>query len=74
MFVAEGFWAVILSQAVWKMSWVGLDPTHSITVVDRRFVITGDMAWAQLLTSKSTGPNRDISHRPVTMLINIQAS
>ena len=49
--VAGEFWAVILSQAVWKRSWAGHDPTHSIIVADRSVTITGDMARAQLLTA-----------------------
>ena len=49
--VAGGFWAVILSQAAWKRSWVGCDQTHSIIVVDRSIAITGNMAWTQLLTA-----------------------
>ena len=49
--VAGGFWAVILSQAVWKRSWAGHDPTHSIIVADRSVAITGDMALVQLLTA-----------------------
>ena len=49
--VAEGFWAVILSRAAWKKSWVGRDPTRSIILADRSVAITGDMAWAQLLTA-----------------------
>ena len=51
MYVAGGFWAVILSRAAWKRSWVGRDPTHSIIAVDRIVAITGDMAWVQLLTA-----------------------
>ena len=51
MFVAGGFWAIILSQAVWKRSWVGCDPTHSIIAADKSIAITGDMARAQLLTA-----------------------
>ena len=51
MSVAGGFWAVILSRATWKKSWAGHDPTHSIIVVDRNVAITGDTAWAQLLTA-----------------------
>ena len=49
--VSGGFWAVILSQAVWKRSWAGRDPTHSIIAVDRNIAITGDMVQAQLLTA-----------------------
>ena len=49
--VAGGFWAVILSRAAWKKSWAGRDPTHSMIPADRSVAITGDMAWAQLLTA-----------------------
>ena len=49
--VAGGFWAVILSRAVWKKSWTGRDPTCSIIAADKSVAITGDMAWAQLLTA-----------------------
>ena len=72
--VAGGFWAVILSQAAWKRSWVGCDPAHSIMMVDRSVAITGDTARAQILTAKTTGPDRDICHRPLTTIINIQAN
>ena len=41
----------ILSQAAWKRSWVGHDPTHSIIVADRSVAITGNMVQAQLLTA-----------------------
>ena len=51
MLVAGGFWAVILSQAAWKKSWAGHNPTHSIIAADRSFAITGNTAWAQLLTT-----------------------
>ena len=51
MFVAGGFWAVILSWAAWKKSWAGRDPTHSIIPTDRSVAITGDTARAQLLTA-----------------------
>ena len=49
--IAGGFWAVILSQAAWKRSWVGGDPTHSIIAADRSVAITSDTARAQLLTA-----------------------
>ena len=49
--VAGGFWAVILSRAVWNRNWAGRDPTHSIIVADRSVAIAGDTAWAQLLTA-----------------------
>ena len=45
------FWAVILSQAVWKRSWAGCDPTQSKMAVDRIVATTGIEAWAQLLTA-----------------------
>ena len=48
--VAGGFWAVILSRAAWKKSWVGRDPTRSIILTDRSVAITGDTVRAQLLT------------------------
>ena len=51
MHVAGGFWAVILSQAAWKRSWAGCDPTQSKMAVDRSVANTGDTAWAQLLTA-----------------------
>ena len=51
IYISGGFWAIILSWAVWKRSWAGGDPTYSIIVVDRSIAITGDMAWAQLLTA-----------------------
>ena len=51
LYVAGGFWAVILSWAVWKKSWVGHDPTRSIIMANRSVAITGNMAWAQLLTA-----------------------
>ena len=50
-YVAGGFWAVILSRAVWKRSWAGCDPTHSIILVDRSVAITGDLVRAQILTA-----------------------
>ena len=50
-FIAGRFWAVILSWAVWKKSWVGCDPTHSIIMVDRSVAITGNTTRAQLLTA-----------------------
>ena len=49
--VAGEFWAVILSRAAGKRSWAGCDPTRSIIVADRSVAITGNMAWAQLLTA-----------------------
>ena len=49
--VAGGFWAVILSRAVWKKSWVGCDPACSIIPTDRSVAITGDTVRAQLLTA-----------------------
>ena len=49
--VAEGFWAVILSRAAWKRSWVGNTPAYSIIAVDRSVAITGNMVRAQLLTA-----------------------
>ena len=51
LYVAGGFWAVILSWAAWKKSWAGRDPTHSIILMDRSVAITGDTARAQLLTA-----------------------
>ena len=51
VFVAGGFWAVILSRAAWKKSWVGRDPTRSIIPTDRSVAITGNTARAQLLTA-----------------------
>ena len=50
-YISGGFWAVILSQAVWTSSWVGHDPTSSIIVVDRSVAITGNTAWAQIVTA-----------------------
>ena len=50
-YVAGGFWAVILSRAAWERSWVGYDPTCSIIAVDGSVAITGNTAWAQLLTA-----------------------
>ena len=49
--IAGGFWAVILSRAAWKSGWAGRNPTHSIIAADRSVAITGNMAWAQLLTA-----------------------
>ena len=40
MSIVGGFWAVILSRAAWKKSWVGRDPTHSIIPMDRSVAIT----------------------------------
>ena len=51
LYVAGGFWAVILSRAAWKKSWAGRDPTRSIILMDRSVAITGDMVRAQLLTA-----------------------
>ena len=51
VYVAGGFWAVILSRAAWKKSWAGRDPTRSMIPVDRSVAITGDTARAQLLTA-----------------------
>ena len=47
--VAGGFWAVILSQAAWKRSWVGHDSTQSKMVTDRSVDTTRIAAQAQLL-------------------------
>ena len=66
--------AVILFQAAWKRSWVGHDTAHSIIAADKSIAITGNMAWAQLLTAKTMGPDRDIRHRPLMMLISTQAN
>ena len=53
---------------------MGHDPTHSIITVDRIVAITVNVAWAQLLTAYTTGPNRDISQRLLMMLISVQAN
>ena len=74
MLVSGGFWAVILSWDVWKRSWVGRNPTHSMISADRSVAITGNTARAQLLTAYTTGPDQDISQRPLTTLISIQAN
>ena len=49
--VAGGFWAIILSRAAWKRSWVGGDPAQSKMAMDRIVAMTGIVAWAQLLTA-----------------------
>ena len=72
--VARGFWAVFLSQAVWKRVWVGHDPTQSKMAADRSDATIGIAAWAQLLTAQATGPDHDISHRLLTTLISVQSS
>ena len=51
LYVSGGFWAIILSRAAWKKSWVGCDPTRSIIAADRSVAITGGTARAQLLTA-----------------------
>ena len=50
--VAGGYSTIILSQAVWKRSWVGHDPAQSKTAADTSVANTGDTAWAQLLTAR----------------------
>ena len=49
--IAKGFLDVILSWAAWNKNWVGRDPAHSKTAVDRSIANTGDTARAQLLTA-----------------------
>ena len=41
----------MLSWAAWKKSWSGRDPVCSIIAADRSVAITGDTAWAQLVTA-----------------------
>ena len=74
LIVVEGFLAIILSQAVWKRSWAEGNPTQSKMAADRSVSTTGIAAWAQLLTTLTTGPNHDINHRPLMTLISVQAS
>ena len=49
--VAGGFCIVIFSQAAWKRSWVGRDPTQSKMVADRSVATIGIAVQAQLLTA-----------------------
>ena len=44
--IARGFWAVVLSCAVWKGSWAGRDPAQSKITVYRSVATTGKVAWA----------------------------
>ena len=45
MLVSGGYYAVILSWAMWKRNWVGLDPTQSKMAV--KIVATlGIVVWA----------------------------
>ena len=50
-FAAGGFWAVIISQAMWKRSWVGRDPAPSKMAADRSIATTGIAVRAQQLTA-----------------------
>ena len=49
--ISGGFWAIILSWAVWKKIWVGHDPTQSKMAADRIVATTGIAVWAQQLTT-----------------------